>query len=120
MAVIEGTPEPVVDQAIDELLVPKLDALPVPLQVVGRIRHRLHPSSDHHLFVTSPDRLCSEHYRLEARATDPTHRHRADPLRDATRYRCLTCRGLAEASGDDIPRSEGHTSELQSRGHLVC
>src|SRR5439155_18004828 len=37
------------------------------------------------------------------------------PRRDAPRRRVAGLR-----PGDRLPRSEEHTSELQSRGHLVC
>src|SRR5690606_40263743 len=53
--------------------------------------------------------------------------HEVDRIRDAILDRELqrvhpVAEGAAEAAGlaDDLPRSEEHTSELQSRENLVC
>src|SRR2546430_13271578 len=40
-----------------------------------------------------------------------------DPLHDALP---ITARGLAEEAHRRVPRSEEHTSELQSQSNLVC
>src|SRR5947209_13372860 len=43
------------------------------------------------------------------------------PYFDKYAYEERKCRGLSEADlGKDMPRSEEHTSELQSRQYLVC
>src|SRR5215510_16268734 len=50
--------------------------------------------------------------------------HDALPISDAplpsTRRRRRRCRSISSSSGVIGQRSEEHTSELQSRGHLVC
>src|SRR5690625_6119209 len=43
------------------------------------------------------------------------HRPQWDRLQELTRSRTLDAEGV-----DELMRSEEHTSELQSRGHLVC
>src|SRR5437870_11523551 len=46
---------------------------------------------------------------------------RSDVLRrEGRELRRLRDGVVHEARGEELPRSEEHTSELQSRGHLVC
>src|SRR5690625_1475150 len=41
-------------------------------------------------------------------------------LEDNENVEAFSCVGLKPRQGNDAARSEEHTSELQSRGHLVC
>src|SRR5207253_8350072 len=46
-------------------------------------------------------------------------RRRGDPAQHPIERPCAV-RGEADGAGERLARSEEHTSELQSRGHLVC
>src|SRR5690606_42082358 len=55
-----------------------------------------------------------------SRDHDPRRACRSIGLRGTVAAAALVLSGLALAAGDSTPRSEEHTSELQSRENLVC
>src|SRR6059058_1228084 len=78
VGVREGVPQAVVDHAVHELAIARLDPAPHAVNVVRRVGHRLHSAGDHALLVAGLDRLSGEHYGLEARAANLVDGDRGD------------------------------------------
>src|SRR5690625_6821310 len=77
---------------------------------VDDARHIAVEQKGHNDFVTQVDRACEALIIDTLQRSYPDHSFLAEES------------GLVEGKGDDArwQRSEEHTSELQSRGHLVC
>jgi hypothetical protein len=65
-------------------------------QVVGNVRHRLHPARDDAAMIAGLDRLRRQHHRLETAAADLVDRHGADLVGDPGTALRLAGRVLAE------------------------
>ena len=91
VGVVERVPQPVVNHPVHELRVARLDAGAHAEDVMGRVRHRLHPAGDDALLVARPDRLGGEHDRLEPRAAHLVDRDRRDRARKSRMDRRLAC-----------------------------
>src|SRR5690625_7011729 len=113
-----------------------IDLMPVPLFILicicvfGPIRNMLDPDV-HHIQIDLFKAACSwpvlgitfKRYCFSAfRIAGKVEAHLTCAILICRIYVAAGCEGYCEQShkGDEIPRSEEHTSELQSRGHLVC
>src|SRR5690606_40549125 len=90
---------------------PRLSTL-FPYTTLFRSRHRAHPARY--------GRRRSPPESRSSQTAPPSPPPPAGPRRSAAATRCRRCAAWRSATGCQRPRSEEHTSELQSRENLVC
>jgi hypothetical protein len=101
-AILEGAPQAVADQGIDQLAVAVLETGAGPLDQVRGPAHALHPARGDDLGVSSLDRLSRKHDRLEPGPAHLVDGVRGDRVRQPREQGCLPGRVLADAGLDHV------------------
>ncbi len=108
--VFVGIPQPVVNQAVDDLGVSQFFAAPHLGQEIRRLAHAFHPAGDHEVGFLEPDHLVRQDHRLESRPANLVDGRRPDAFRQPAFEGRLAGGGLADSGGDHV--SQDHFLNL--------
>ena len=115
VAVLDRTPQAVVDGRVDQLGVAEAVAEAGAREQVGRAVHRFHAAGDRDLGVAGPDLGGGQHDRLESRAADPVDGRRRGRVGEAGLEHGLARRGLADTGLEDL----AHQHLVDDRGRWI-
>ena len=113
-------PQPVLDHAVDHLLVAELHAIAHAIHIERRVRHRLHSTGDDDFRVPRLDRLRGKHHGLEARAAHLVDGDRAHRGRDTGLEHCLPRRRLPDAALQHVAHDDFVHRCAVDAGALQC
>ena len=102
VALLEGTPQPVVDGRINHLAVANPQPFPDLFQQIRRVARRFHSAGHGDVDIADSDGLIRQHHRFEARSADLVDREGSDVVGKPASERGLPRRILTGPCRDDV------------------